>query len=578
MLIVSGTVLVLLCWAVAAVAVVSLGLLPALATDRRGARPAVMGSALWWGLAILAVAVSVIGVAVPLRSTGAALAVLALILLLGVPGWLLLRRRNPGTIRMAGSWWWVVGVLAASQVYLAIAALGPVTGYDTGLYHLGAIAYAGDFATMPGLSNLYGPLGYATAQFPLAAVLGNSPLGSEGFRLLNGLLMGLAALDLVLRLRCPPTVGRYVLLVGITAAWLPMLAFSDFWVTSPSQDSAVLVLTVVATAYLADAVAGGRHWVRDASTAGALAVLLVSIRSTMIVFGLVALGVLVLVAVRRRRIAPRARLIVSASLVAGLALLATFATLLRDYLLSGWVQFPLSVHAFDVPWLASDPTPLREATLGFHRNRADIWHSVTGWDWVGPWFVRLPSQWESFELAAMLLAVVVLVWLAARAAHGCFRWRLLALTMLPSAVASAVWWLATPPAFRFAWGPLFTLFAIPIGWSLWQLARRHDSAGRLWRQLAVAGLGVPIIAVLSVCITIRFDWNSIDVDRQGWGVPFAVAAIPKAEVERRVLPDGLMIGVPVVADQCWATYPMCTPQPVESLRMRGGTLAEGFLP
>jgi hypothetical protein len=578
MLILSGTLLVLLCWSVAAVAVVSLGLLPALASDRRGARPAVMASALWWGLAILAVAVSVIGAAVPLRSTGAELAVLALVLLLGIPGWLLLRRRSPGTVRIAGSWRWVVGVLAAAQVYLAIAALGPVTGYDTGLYHLGAIAYAGDFATMPGLANLYGPLGYATAQFPLGAVLGNSPLGSEGFRLLNGLLMGLAALDLILRLRCPPTVGRYVLLVGITAAWVPMLAMSDFWVTSPSQDSAVLILTVVAAAYLADAIAGGRYWVRDVSTVGALAVLLVLMRSTMLVFALAALAMVVLVAIRRRRSAPRDRLVVSAVLLGCLALVGGFAALLRDYLLSGWVLFPLSVHAFDVPWLAPDPTLLREATLGFHRNRADIWHSVTGWDWVGRWFGRLPSQWESYEIVALAVAALVLVWLAARATRGRFRWRALALTMLPSAVASAVWWLATPPAFRFAWGPLFTLFAIPIGWSLWQLARRHDSAGRLWRQLAVAGLGVPIIAVLGVCITIRFDWNSIDVDRQGWGVPYAVAAIPKAEVERRVLPDGLMIGVPVVADQCWATYPMCTPHPVETLRLRGGTLADGFLP
>ena len=576
MLILSGTVLVLLCWAVAAVAIMSLGLLPTLAIDRTGTRSGVLGSALWWGLAILAVAVSLIGVAFPLRSTGAALSVLALVLLMGVPGWWLLRRRNPGTIRIAGSWWWVVGALAAAQVYLAIAALGPVTGYDTGLYHLGAIAYAGDFATMPGLANLYGPLGYATAQFPLGAVLGNSPLGSEGFRLLNGLLMGLAALDLVLRLRCPPTVGRYVLLVGITAAWVPMLAMSDFWVTSPSQDSAVLVLTVVATAYLADAVAGGRHWVRDASTAGALAVLLVSIRSTMIVFGLVALGVVVLVAVRRRQIAPRARLVLSASLLAGLALVAAFATLLRDYLLSGWVQFPLSVHAFDVPWLTPDPTPLREATLGFHRNRADIWHSVTGWDWVGPWFGRLPSQWESFQLAAMVLAVVVLVWLAARAARGGFRWRSLALTMLPSAVASAVWWLATPPSFRFAWGPLFTLFAIPIGWSLWHLARGTTPAGVTWRRLSVAGLAVPIIAVLAVGFSIRLDWSSIDVEKRGWGVPYAVAAIPKAEVESVVLPGGLGVEMPVVADQCWATYPMCTPQPVETLRMRGSSLGEGF--
>jgi hypothetical protein len=536
-----------------------------------------VGSALWWGLAILAVAVSVIGVAVPLRSTGAALAVLALVLLLGVPGWLLLRRRRPGTVRIAGSWWWVVGTLAAAQLYLAIAALGPVTGYDTGLYHLGAIAYAGDFATMPGLANLYGPLGYATAQFPLGAVLGNSPLGSEGFRLLNGLLMGLAALDMILRLRRRPTVGRYVLLVGITAAWVPMLALSDFWATSPTQDSAVFVLTIVATAYLADAVVGGRNWVRAASTVAALGVLLVMIRTTMVAFTLVALAVVALLAIRRRHAAGHERLVVPVTLLAALALVAGFATLLRDYLLSGWVQFPLSVHAFDVPWLAPDPTPLRDATLGFHRNPADIWNSVTGWAWVGPWFGRLPSQWEPFEVAGLLVAAVVLIWIAARASKRNVRWRAMVLVMLPSAVASAVWWIATPPSFRFAWGPVFTLFAIPIGWSLWQLARRPDSAGRLWNRLAAAGLAVPIIAVLAVSATTRLAWSEINVETRGWGIPFAVADIPEAEVKTILLPSGLEITVPVVTDQCWAAYPLCTPMPAEGLRLRGGTLADGFL-
>jgi hypothetical protein len=176
----------------------------------------------------------------------------------------------------------------------------------------------------------------------------------------------------------------------------------------------------------------------------------------------------------------------------------------------------------------------------------------------------------------MVLAVVVLVWLAARAARGGFRWRSLALTMLPSAVASAVWWLATPPSFRFAWGPLFTLFAIPIGWSLWHLAGGTTPAGQAWRRLSVAGLAVPIIAVLAVGFSIRLDWSSIDVEKRGWGVPYAVAAIPKAEVESVVLPGGLGVEMPVVADQCWATYPMCTPQPVETLRMRGSSLGEGF--
>jgi hypothetical protein len=139
-----------------------------------------------------------------------------------------------------------------------------------------------------------------------------------------------------------------------------------------------------------------------------------------------------------------------------------------------------------------------------------------------------------------------------------------------------VWWLATPPSFRFAWGPLFTLFAIPIGWSLWHLARGTTPAGVTWRRLSVAGLAVPIIAVLAVGFSIRLDWSSIDVEKRGWGVAFAVAEIPEAEVKMILLPSGLEITVPVITDQCWSAYPLCTPQAAEGLRLRGASLSEGF--
>ena len=68
--------------------------------------------------------------------------------------------------------------LAAAVVYLAVAALGPVTNYDSGLYHLGAIRYAADFATIPGLANLYFPFGYGNAEFPLACPARQRSLGS----------------------------------------------------------------------------------------------------------------------------------------------------------------------------------------------------------------------------------------------------------------------------------------------------------------------------------------------------------------------------------------------------------------
>ncbi len=90
----------------------------------------------------------------------------------------------------------------------------------------------------------------------------------------------------------------------------------------------------------------------------------------------------------------------------GIALLVVQT--IRDYYLSGWFQFPLSIYSFGTPWAALDPTGFRAATLGNARNPEDIWGSVEGFAWVEPWVRRLPEQWEPFLIIALALAAVIL--------------------------------------------------------------------------------------------------------------------------------------------------------------------------
>ncbi len=152
----------------------------------------------------------------------------------------------------------VTTVLIIAAVFLAFAALGPVTNYDTGLYHLGAIKYASEYSTITGLANLYFPFGYNTSLYPFAAFLGNGPWGSEGFRLANGLIVAVLICDLVLRLFASRgdlrrlSVGSWILFVAVLIALVPLVALSDYWVTSPSSDAPVMLLTFASCAYLAD--------------------------------------------------------------------------------------------------------------------------------------------------------------------------------------------------------------------------------------------------------------------------------------------------------------------------------------
>jgi hypothetical protein len=258
--------------------------------------------------------------------------------------------------------------------------------------------------------------------------------------------------------------------------------------------------------------------------------------------------------------------------VAGVA--AAFVTTARDYLLSGWLQFPLSVHAFNVDWLAPDPVGPRTATLGAARDPADLWNAAAGWGWIGAWLRRLPTQWETFEFLALAGAAVVLLVVAhRRAVHG-LRWKAMCLVLVPSVAAVVFWWAFTPPSFRFIWGPLFTMAAVPIGWSLWRLRLGRPEADRrdVWLWLTV-------VAVTALSVVFRFQSEAIQEQREwtlGVSIPYAIAPITKAPVVTKDLGSGLVITQPTQSDQCWDVYPLCSPQLLSDIKLRGAKLQDGF--
>ena len=576
MLLVTGTFLVLVTWIVVLALVLALGAGPAAAIAPGSSAIRTSRRALWWGLAILFILVMAINVFLPMASPGSVLIVLTTAVGSLVAAWILRRRRELGRRPLRVRWTplsaAVVITLVAAQGYLALAALGPLTNYDSGLYHLGAIEYARLFPTIPGLANVHSPLGYSTAEFPLAAILGAGPWGPEGLRLTNGLLMATLALDFALRAaerRRGP--GFAVLAVGLAASWVPLLALSDYWVTSPSQDTAALILSVAAAAYLSDAVGVRRGWTANAATASVAAISLSLIRPTL---GAFSLGVILVAGVLAfRRGWPKRS--IAAVAIAGAA--AAAVTAMRDTILSGWLLFPASVFPLPVEWRAPDPTFLRLATLGYHRDPLNLWDSVDGWTWIPAWIQRLPQTWETYEIGLLALAAALAVLAASRWRN--LRARGLLLAMAPSAAAVVVWFTLAPPSFRFAWGPIFTLAAVPLGWSLWRLSYRQ-SKKTLIQTLVGVGVAAPVLIVVAVSALNRFDYASVTQERTwslGLSIPYAVTPLPEVEREVVTTIGSVELLVPTANEQCWGTFPLCTPTPLDGLTPRGSELSDGFV-
>jgi hypothetical protein len=615
---ITGTVLVLLSWALVTVLLLCLGgaaaLLASPRTNRSHNTPssnrqsskvngALVRSAVWWGLAVATFFVLVIGLWQPLTSgatagiiivAAAVMAGLAVVVARGQG-----RRIARPSLRHVSRWQWaLIGALTLGVVYLAVAALGPVTNYDTGLYHLGVIKYDSQYSTIPGLANVYFPFGYNTSQFPLAAVLGNGPWDGIGYRLLNGLMVTLMAADLaIMVLSRKFTVGTYVLIVGALAACVPMIALSDYWVTSPSSDSAVFVLTVVASAYLADALWSSRRWQSDAAAALVVALVAFSLRPLMVFYFVAVVGVLAIHLIRQvrreRTIGQRVqatrqpRLVWALVVALGAALLAVQTA--RDFLLSGWFQYPLSLFTFDVPWLAGDPAGPRTATLGAARDPSRLWEAAEDWDWIPAWIGRLPQQWETYEIVALAVGLVI-VGLIGRRQRLTLRLRSLALAVAPSALTTLAWFVAAPPAFRFAWGPAFTVLTIPLGWGLFAIARAGRGAqaatdrGRSPCPMtaAIAGFCAATLALVGYCAVARLDTDSM-TQQHTWRVgPIAVGyrttPMPEVPIVEVALESGFVILVPQGSDQCWDSYPLCSPQFPGTLAGRSSDMQDGFVP
>ena len=591
-----GTILVVLSWAIACGAVVVMGMPFAQLTGTANSRFSLVRGSLWWGLAVAFAIFLTLTLLTPMHGSTTSIVFIVAVVLLGIVGLRLRRRVSYPAIAdesRAGHRllvWLPVLVLAALVLYLAARALGPANNYDTGLYHLGAINYAADFSAIPGIANIFNPLGYSNSMFPFAAILGNGPWGGNGFRLANGLIITLAALDLALRLiERRFSWGTYVLLLGVGTMWLHLVAISDFWVTSPTSDTAVMVLCLIATAYLADALDSSTS-LSHRSSAGLLSilacVLLLSMRPTMVVFA-GALVIIILIRWIRGRVAVSAPERWGLATVGALAGVIGAVQLVRDFVLSGWLLYPLQVHGFDVAWRATDPWMLRTATLGAARDPEDLWNAAAGWGWIPVWFSNLRTQWETY-LFVLLVGAAVLVYVIARLITG--RWaagRLMLLAVTPSALALIAWFLASPPSFRFIWGPLFTLPIILLAGALQSIAAHsasHSSSTINWSRLIPSTLVIVVCGVLVV--TMGYSLAKRQALPEGgqenhWKLGFidltySTTPITVTQTSPRTLPTGLTVTMVEGSEQCWDAFPLCVPRIEDTVRGLGPSIQDGF--
>lgn len=471
--------------------------------------------------------------------------------------WFIITRYAPrfGGLRELGAW----GVVLFILFVLAGWALGQPGNYDTGLYHLGAISYSADFSVIPGLANLHERFGFNSTMWPLSAGMGALGMEADSFRILNGVLVGLALTDLALRVlgsaRWRATSpGTVVLLFGMTFVLSAIAQYPARLIASSAQDTAALVLTVVATAYLADAVKGRGDWVAASRVSVITAVMTAMMRPLGWVFAACVVLIVVVVAIRRTGWPGAVRVVGGVGLLSGVALALM---LVRDAILSGWLLFPLGAFPVPVDWRLPDPSHAARDIQGWARTPfQDVNETLASNAWFGGWLARLPTDWSIPALGVLVIAAVMIWWRVRPRSGTWIRESLL--TATPAIITLIIWFYSAPDP-RFAWGFILAIGLIPVA---------YLAQGLRTRALLIAAAAT--LAALMVLAGLRGSFGT-------WS--WFAQEPPSVATYEELLIDGTGVRIPQMGDQCWSVYPLCRPDyaPLD-VELRGPNLGDGFRP
>ncbi|MFI5181978.1 MAG: LIC_10190 family membrane protein [Thermoanaerobaculia bacterium] len=418
--------------------------------------------------------------------------------------------------------------LALSGLALLVAffASGPIRLFDTGLYHLPAVAWTTAGPIPAGLANLHRRFGLNSLWFPAAALLELPLLAGRSAWLVSplALLFFGSAVWKGARKTVAGTADASSVLLALGV--FPLAVFSaNEWLPSLSTDLPAATLTILASTLLLRQPCGRL----ERRAAVSLAFFAVMVKLSAAVF----FASVFLVA----RAFPLA------------LLLPVVAWGARGIALSGYLVYPVvRTRLSFLPWAA--PAALAREEVDWARSWARVpgrtlAETLTGNAWLSEWARATATKLSILLLFLLFAAGLAALLLArrrpARSSGGRF------VAVFAAALASTLFWFSSAPDPRFGYGALFVLAALPLAAAIPRFTAAEIPLRLRWIS---AGLAAAALAL-----------SGVDFVVSGSGVRPSLVVPPEA---RRPLSkelrtnDGETVFVPVM-DACWDVPRPCTP-------------------
>jgi hypothetical protein len=541
--------------------------------------------ALWSGLAIEAVLLQVLAAVVPLYP--AALFVMPIAAALAG----FTQRRE--LVDLIRQWrrpiWPSIAAVGCLSLAVAYVAAGPVTYYDSALYHIQALRWLARDGIVPGLGLVELRFGIPSDWLALVAPFDAGPLQGRMTALANAYVVFLMATQSLFcwarLLSGRPRDGD--LLLGSAFG---LLIADALWVdtaVSASPDLPVAAFAIV-VGWLIE-VDGERA--RTSAGFGFYARVTL-IAATATAFKLSAAPVLAIVFLycfwylRRRPTSAIALCIIAAGVLA--------PSVYAGIILNGCPAFPMRAGCLDLPWTipAASAQWLRDSVTRFARWYASPEQGTGTFDWIIPYFLHPGNRVNPplVVLALCSIAVLLVPAAARRALSHSGRW------VFGLALADFAFTMVTAPDTRFGIGAIALLFGKALSAiAPPSFARSTETDGRtpslssgpIIALAVIGGVGLVVfrVAVLDR-VTLRrwemqiygpilpLDLHSSVADR--WLLPAPLPVIYGLTRTREGNIVNLMTGYsgdvsfrkPPLSDQCWGTTELCTPGVAAPLRFR----------
>ncbi len=488
---------------------------------------------------------------------------------------------------------WLHAIGAVLALWMANMALGPVSNFDGGAYHIPTIVWTNAQRIIPGLGNLHGRLAFNSSSLLVGAMVNVGPLRGREYHVVAGILLMpvlLHSLGAIRRLMLPqPTAvaadayaaTMFVLLLFATLAHEPSSLDTDLPVGLVLLACGELLIRAAHEPGGNDSTGRWRF-----ATLTLLTATSVTLKLSAAVIGF---SIFLVAAWMFRGVIARSRRALVPALIVPVLLVASWMA--RGVVLSGYPLYPSTLLAAPVPWRVPLEQALSEADWVTFSARMLLQHDVpVDGNWFRFWVKGLgmnPQDGVMLLLPIVLTVIAAAMWWRARRTSGARRefsappW-----TLYLAPAVGLVFWFSVAPHPRFAVGSLWIVACTTLGMAYG--ARALDDADRARRVANVARNFIVVFGALVLVQAIfapakmyeRIAWIGRSTMLGGLatrpGPDHGLHPMGSSRLLRYTTNSGLNVVVPVSNNLCWDA-PFCTPHPSPYLELRTkGRITDGF--